>query len=245
MKKHLSVLMLMARSTIYKILALLVLMAAGESALFCFALSDLAGRGEDDAFSLELVLGQSRIAWVFGACFLLLTALLVMTGCEGKSKCGYTLRRLSVSERWVFLWQSVYNILCYLLLWAVQILTAVALCRLYEAKAAPQFVSGQTVFLAFYRSNFLHSLLPLEDVRVWVCNGLLAAGLGICAARYPMAQRRGGHFTELFLLACAAVILFSRGIGAESISLVLAILAASHTVVALVFALRKEGKYED
>lgn len=211
MKKHLSVFMLMARSSIYKILGLLALMAAVEGALFCFVLSrgDVGG-----AYSLELMIQQSHILWVFGAGFLLMTLLLALTGCEGKSKCGYTLKRLSVSERWVFFWQSVYNVLCYLLLWAVQILIAVALCRLYEGLAAPEYVSGQTVFLAFYRSDFLHSLLPFEDAVFWVRNAAFALSLGVCAARFPLAQRAGKRFTEVIVLVCGVFWLFSREIGA-------------------------------
>lgn len=211
MKKHLSVFMLMARSSFYKILGLLAAAAAVEGVLFWLALRRGPVQG---SFGLELVIEDSHMIWVFGVCFLLMTLLLALTGCEGKSKCGYTLQRLSVSGRWVFFWQSVYNVLCYLLLWAVQILVAVALCRLYERLAAPEYVSGQTVFLAFYRSDFLHSLLPFEDAVFWVRNAAFALSLGICAARFPLAQRAGKRFTEGIVLVCGVFWLFSREIGA-------------------------------
>lgn len=210
MKKHLSVFMLMARSTIYKHLSLLVLMAAVEGGLFCWLLArGNAGGG----LGLETLIRQSRIIWVFGACFVLMTVLLAMTGSEGGSKLSYTLKRLSVSERWVFVWQSAYNTVCYLLLWAAQILIAVVLCRIYEANAAAEYVSGQTVFLAFYRNNFLHALLPFEDAIFWVRNGIFAAALGLCAAWFPMAQRKGKRFAVLFVFGGGVIVLFSCGIG--------------------------------
>lgn len=241
MKKHISVFMLMARSTIYKLLGLLILMAAVEGILFWLILS----RGAlEDGFSLELVIRQSRIIWVFGVCFLLMTLLLSLTGCEGKSRCGYTLRRLSVSERWVFVWQSVYNVLCYLLLWAVQILTVIALCRLYEAKAAPEYVSGQTVFLAFYRSGFLHSLLPFEETVFWVRNAVFAVTLGICAARFPLAQRKGKRFSEIIVLAFGVLWLFSWEIGAFGNCFFAIVFALFCAGIAICRALGAEVTYE-
>ena len=49
---------------------------------------------------------------------------------------------------------------------------------------------SQTIFLAFYRSELLHSLIPLEEISRWVRNGVMALGLGACAALEPFLQRR-------------------------------------------------------
>lgn len=186
MRKHLSVFMLLSRSTIYKIIALLLLMAVVELGLFWFVFS----RGvTEEGFALELLVEQSCIFWVFAAGFLLLTLLLGSTTYEASARQGYTLLRLSISPRWVFFWQCVYNLLCYLLFWAVQLLLVMAMSRIYMAKAAPEFLSGQTVFLAFYRNSFLHGLLPLDDVMFWVRNGAMFLALSLCAAHYPQAQR--------------------------------------------------------
>ncbi len=206
-KKHLSVFLLMARGTVCPILGLLALTAAAEGGLFGLTLSRGAVEG---AFSLELVVRNSRMIWVFGAGFLLLTALL--SGMCRQVSGSYTALRLSVSGRWVFFWQSVYNVLCYLLFWAVQILIAIALGSLYARCAPAEFVSGQTVFLAFYRSKFLHSLLPFEDVLFWVRNGLMALSLGVCAARRPGRTDRG-TWTQIVLTA-VVLTSFSREIGA-------------------------------
>jgi len=104
MRAHLSVLMLIARSTIYKILALLLLMAGAEWFQFRWALN-FALAGTDAGLgmkALEDVIASSRVAWAFAVCFLIISVLLSMTGCEFGSRPGYTLRRLSVSERSVF-----------------------------------------------------------------------------------------------------------------------------------------------
>ena len=101
MKKHSSVLMLLARSTIYRVLALLVLLAVIERVLFGRALP-YGQFGED---GLKTCFSESYIVWAFGLYFLLLTALLCTTGCAFCSRTGDTLRRLRISEKAVFLWQ--------------------------------------------------------------------------------------------------------------------------------------------
>jgi len=221
MKKHGSVCMLLVRCSIFRVLAVLAGMALVEVGLFLAVLS----RGiTTEGYSLELFVSKSGLQWVFGCAFLLMTILLCLPGTESGSKCGYTLRRLRVSERTVFFWQSAVNSMFYLLLWLVQILLAVGLSRLYVLMARPEFVSGQTIFLAFYRSDFFHSLLPFEDAGFWVRNAVLVLALGICAARYPHAQRRGRRGQEIIALFFGTVFFFVRGIG--DVSCVIAILVA-------------------
>ena len=119
MRRHLSVLMLIARSTIYKLLGLLVLMVCAEGALYYVTLKKILTDGS--MFSVEELISNSHIIWVFAVFFVIITILLCLTGCEYGSKQGYKLRRLRISERSIFLWQSIYNIFCYLVIWAVQL----------------------------------------------------------------------------------------------------------------------------
>lgn len=227
MKQHLSVLMLTARSTIYKFLLLLGLTAAAELCQFWLtlraALETFAAGG--GMASPETVLYHSRVSWTFAVCFVLTAALLGLTGCEFGSRQGYTLRRLSVSEKSVFLWQSGYNAACFFLLWAFQTLLALGLCALYMALADPGQTSGQTVFLAFYRSEFLHSLLPLAGGGRWARNALLVLGMGASSAYFPYSQRRGKFAAWLPLLTALAAVCFSAGLAAPGNELL--VMAAS------------------
>ena len=45
-------------------------------------------------------------------------------------------------------------------------------------------LNNQTVFLAFYRNAFMHSILPLEDVLGWLILGLYIVMTGILAANF-------------------------------------------------------------
>ena len=235
MKKHSSVFMLMARSTIYRVLGLLIVMAVAEAGLFWLRLQQGAIDGN---FSLEAIISESRLSWACAAFFLFVNVILSWGSYTISDT--YTAARLSVSGKAVYLWQCIYNTLCYLLFWMVQILIGIGLCRVYEAMAPAEFVSNQTVFLAFYRSKFLHSFLPFEDTWVWVRNILLVVALGVCSSRIPGKNRKIG-IGSCFLIAATGVF-FVQGIG-EAVALIIAAIVCA--VPAVVKALSKEVPDED
>ncbi|HHX29553.1 MAG TPA: hypothetical protein GX716_11190 [Firmicutes bacterium] len=97
MKPHLSVLMLVARSTIYKVIGLFLILAVVDGLLFHFALGPNQV-GTDRVFiGLEHAFTKSRVPVAFGVSFLAMTILLQRTGYAPGGKPGYTLRRLSVA----------------------------------------------------------------------------------------------------------------------------------------------------
>lgn len=238
MRRHISVLMLAARGSIYKLLLLLAAMVAGEYALFSLALKKLAAAAETAAMAAGESLGQwrfespwvledaftnSHIHWVFAAGLIVLCAILVLNGSGGK--CGYTLRRLSVSERTVGIWWAVYDMAALVIFWAAQVLFALLLCQVYLAKADPACVNAQTVFLAFYRQKFLHSLLPLAETSRWVCNGALWAGLAVTASCGTYRLRRGKKCAAVVVLAVITALSFSREMGGFGGDVALALIA--------------------
>ncbi|MEA5012087.1 MAG: hypothetical protein VB100_10260 [Angelakisella sp.] len=236
MKKYLSVFELMARSTIYRILILLVAMAAVEGALFWFAVQK--------NYWLEETFNQSRVSWAYAAFFVLLTATIAMTGCEHGAKTGYTLRRLQISEMSVFLCQATYNIFCYFIFWTSQVFIVYGLFHFYTATADASSLGAQSLFLAFYRNDFLHSLLPLDEVSRYVRNGILILCLGITSAYFPVCQRAGKAGKELIVLVCVVLLFFASSMGglANDVFLSAAAVIAAIKVFAEAFA--KEAQYE-
>ena len=211
MKQHLSVLMLAARSTLYKLLGLFLIMAAAESVLFYITMQKAQAEG---LHGLEQMITQSRLALVCGVCFLLVCTLLSLTGCElFGSKLRYTIKRLSVREGTTVLWWAVYNILIFFVFWAVQLLIVLLLCRFYTSTLDPAQLSDQTMFLAFYRHKFLHSLLPLAETSRYIRNVILILGLGVSSACFSFRQRQNQKGIAIFLLAVVTVLMFSREMG--------------------------------
>jgi hypothetical protein len=239
MKQHLSVLMLAARSTIYKVLGLFVVLAITQGTLFYFTLQKtLSG----EPVGLEQLISQSRISIVGGVCFVLLCAQLSLTGCElGGSKVRYTLQRLSVREEAAVCWWAGYNAVCFLLFWVVQLVIALLLCKLYVTHIDPAYVSGQTIFLAFYRNRFLHSLLPLAETSRYVRNGIFILCLGISAACFSFRQRRGEKGIAMVVLTIIVAVNFSKPVGSFESDLPLVSIALSMAAGAVAGIFRERG----
>lgn len=89
------------------------------------------------------------------------------------------------------LWESGYNALCFLLLWAVQAALALGFCLWYAGTLDSAYVSGQSAFLDFYRSGFLHGLLPLADLTRWLRSFVCFMALGLTTAMFGYYQRNG------------------------------------------------------
>ena len=148
--KHLSVLMLYVRGAIAPLISIMVLMAAVQTGLSLWSVQ----RGVS---TLEALVQSAHWRFVFFGGVILLVAMLSRT--YGG---GYTIRRLRISERAVFLWHSLACFCCFVLLWMVEIIVSTVLCRYFLSHSSANDLSGQALFLAFYRSDFLHSLLPVS-----------------------------------------------------------------------------------
>ena len=216
MKKHLSVLGLFAHHTLLPVLGILLLSCGVQAISFHLSLRGALtayAAGVGDGFpQLEVLLSRAAVYAWFALSYILITALLCLCTCQFRARSSYTLHRLSVSERTVFLWQWVYNALIYLLLWLVQTVFTFALCRYYLAAAPAATVSGQTLFLAWWRSEYLHALLPLSDIVLWLRNVLLLISLSLAAAIFPYKQRRGKYSGSAIALIPFTLITFERGI---------------------------------
>ena len=245
MKKHSSVFMLMTRNVLYQVLFLMAAMACVQGAAFWVTLRRIPSAAQSGLWngnSLEAVVVQSRVHWIFIGFFLLVTLVLSVNGCHRGSKMGYTLRRLSVSEETVFLWQTACNACCYLLLWAAEVMVMLALCKLFTATADPSVVSGQTIFLAFYRNEFLHSLLPLEDILRWVRNGTGVLCLALSAACFPFRQRRGSRGGEILFLAALTAAYFADGLDNHGFDVIAIVLMGAVAAEACVYVFTEEAE---
>ena len=166
MKKHSSVFMLIARSTLYKLIpivfgtsiiqAILFFLSLNSSKFISAALED--GSSLYSYWGIEEVISRGFIPVVSGIAFLLLTLSLCLFGMNRGSKESYTLLRLSVSEKRIFVYHTVFSIGAYIIFWAFQLITMFILCNIYckLLSADTSYISGQTIMLAFYRRLCYH-----------------------------------------------------------------------------------------
>jgi len=213
MRRHSSILMLYARSTLGKVGMMILLLAVVQSLLFWGSME----RNWDNAIETAAYaeernkeLGESRSTnpanymecvdgiWdvslssvLFAVAVIALTVMLTATGWERKEKVSYTLNRLSVSGGEIFLWNGLYNTVCFFLLWSAEVFIILGL-GLWYMKWVGDETGPHTMFLAFYRSRFFHNLFPLEDVGCWIRNGILCISLGFSSAASTCVQRRDG-----------------------------------------------------
>ena len=223
MRRYCSVLGLAARCTFWKVLAAALVSCGAEAALFLITLHgwpfvvygpDQAWRA-DNPMGLEGLIAHSRIALCFGLGLAAVCGALALLGWEGSGcRTGYTLRRLRVGGRALSLLWGGYGTLCLLFYWAAHLGTVLALC----AAAAPHLSEGAAsplaLFLACWRSPYLHALLPLEDVWLWGRNLLLCAALGLGTAAFSHERRHGHRAWGWIPLALGAALLFPLPMGA-------------------------------
>ena len=212
MKKYLSVFGLFAQSSIYKILGIILLMILAETGLFAYAY--IPAMSSEGIGRFEHYIDRSHIELCLAAAFIVITIVLCLQGTEFSSKVGYTLRRLSVSEKAVFFCQAIFNTISYLILWAVQVGILYAFSLWYTTKTPTEFVNNQSIFLSSYRSEFFHTILPLSEVMLWIRNILLFISVGFASAEFPYIQRRRKHSLFIVPLSIFMLLFFITGIGA-------------------------------
>ena len=241
MRKHLSVFMLYIRSSIFKILLLFLLMAAVELPMFYFAVEKSLALS---SIGIERMFERSHIAVVLAAALVLMSAQLCSAGCEYGSKQGYTLRRLSVSERTVFAWQAAFNALAYLLLLGFQLMLVIVMCQ-YGVEKMGEWASNQSIFLAFYRNRFLHSLLPLEEWTRYLRNVFIIIALGMASALFSYNQRRKKPGLAIIITLPVVIFGFPASAGGTATDVIMMLYTA--TVAAwCVYKIRaKEESYDE
>ena len=246
MKKYLSVIMLTARSSIYKIFPVIIIMVAAQYFLFSrkLCLASVSEGYVKGAFpSLEMVVFESHIMWVLFAAFLFITFFLCRTGCEFKNKQGYTLKRLRISEKGVFFCQAIYNTTIYLILWGIQITAALWFCHMYVNDPSFGDLGPHTVFAAFYRNDFLHSLLPLAEFGIYIRDIILTIALGAASAVFPYKQRMGKIGFEMIVLTAACLLFFKVEMGSIDFTGLMIMICIFVIFMTIRFVMGKEDEY--
>lgn len=204
MKRYVSLFGLWTRQCVYKFLLLMLIMAAAETGLFALQI--------DAGCALEYALEHGYINIACAVCFVLLCAMLSAAGCQGSGKLGYTLSRLRVGFWGAYICHWLHNSIYFFLFWCAQTGIMLGLCALHKHALGVDY-GPQAVLLASYRVDFFHSLLPLADWGVYVCNALMVLALGAATAQFSAQERRGRRGKAIIIMAAITVFSFTRSMG--------------------------------
>lgn len=246
MKKYISVFEMITRSTVYKVLLVLAIMAAVQLSLFWGKLEEFVVNMEYSFdHRIELIVDQSYMILPLAAGFLLITVILCWSGCNIGSNQGYTLRRLQIPEMHVLVLQAVYNGMVYILLWASQVV--IMLVANYWYMQQDFETTNQSIVLAFYKNAYMHTILPMKDGFGWFLLVVMILACGIATAVFPYQQRRGTIGFSVIAVVGTVFILFPRGMGSDMSFLIFypILLLVTYGIYTLIInAIRGEKKDE-
>ena len=248
MKKYLSVFYLTARHSFYKIIALMTLSGIVQYLLFQKELTALLN---SDISSLtgyrdiERVISLSAINIVFAVTVAAVIFLLSVTAVAFGSECNYTVNRLSVSESVYFTLQSFYNFLVLIFILGFEIVLTYIFTQKYIESANVCFVSNQSVFLAYYRNEFLHSILPLSDILIWIRNAMQIFTLSLAASFFSYKQRRGKRSIAVIFLTIFSIIWNSGNVGGDLTVIITYILCVCMSAYIIVYVKNGWGEQNE
>ncbi len=191
MKKHGSVLHLMLRASLYPVLSAAVAVPVIEFPSF------LQSFHRSSDWHLDWLMDARNLPFYFVLIIVIMSRNLSMTGSQQMgSHCGYTLRRLSISEKAVFCWQTAAVFLSYLVLYAVQALTLLLCAGVFLRTASPEMLaySAPSLYGAASASCFFRAMMPGTDWCLWLCTLILLWTLAASTAFTPFIMRRGRKF---------------------------------------------------
>lgn len=206
MKKCLSVFTLTARESIWHLSVLWMLSSVLQAVFFynemnsshvreTMLLSE-AFRPYDDRITVPLI---------FAVTLLLSGIILIKTGMEFRTKTSYTLRRLRITEKQIFIIQSAYNCIMILVLFLFETALCFLLVNQGTRLIAPQYITNQTTYLTFYSAGFLHTVFAGRNILTAARNILIILSFGFNTAAFTYLWRRGSKhiFGILFIVACS------------------------------------------
>ena len=160
---------------------------------------------------LEVVMDKTFIPQVFAIGFISITLCLVFSGFSTGTNQNYTLKRLQIKEWKIYLLQCLFNSMCYVLFWAMQVIVLLVISNLYCMEAGN--VTNQTVVLAFYRNAFMHSILPLGATYRWVENIIMLFGCAVTSTSFTVQLKRGKFDIAIVVVVGICLLAFTKPLG--------------------------------
>lgn len=219
MKKYSSIFKMIVRNSFYKVLLISLGMVAAQIGTYFYYINQYLYHPEYDLIN---IVEMSWYPMIHKIAFLGIVIVLCWSGSNVGSKQGYTLMRLQIPEKQIRWMQTLHNILILFVFWGIQAMAILFMGFWYVNHA--EYVTTQTLFLAFQRVDFFHSFLPMEDVLGWVNLLLLYVLVGIYTSDFSYYHRHGKRNVLVIFIAALYVLEMPRGLGEVPLAECVAIL---------------------
>lgn len=238
MRRYTSLVMLTAGRCLGRVLLLLAAMGAAQIALFLPWLErrqDVYDRAAETGvmapYDLNTIFQKSHVSTLWAVGLLALLMLLLYTASRGGE---YTLRRLRMSGMKADLTIALSNLLLLVLFWAGELVVLLGLAVWYNAQLPAEYAGPNTVFLACYQADLLHSILPMGEILRWVRNGFVLICLALSTAQGASCLRRGKRPMGVFILSAVAALTWVSQAWQGGLDLIVMMAAGFVAVYALV-----------
>ena len=218
MKQIGAVCMAASKQLLWKLVLIASAMSAAQAALF-------SGLQMEGRIHFGDRLQYAHIPKLFALAVILMALFIILQGGQfGGGKNSDTLRRLPISE-WsiTLLWALVY-LICFVVLWAVQLTMIFVLWHMYcgaEVVSAPEL----ELFVEFYAEPFLHTLLPLAEITRWLRMVLWLPAVSFSLSAFGFCHRRGKFRVEAMILLSVGLGFMGTGMGSAALDLAIMILS--------------------
>lgn len=214
MKKFVSIFGLFAKMSFYKIILIFVILSVLQLSLYGIRLNGVLTEEINNIPMLEETF-NFIYPLSFLACLCMVCKVLISSS-NHSEKTAYTVQRLQTGEKAFFYIQTAYNAFMLSILFFVQVLLLFIMCKYYIYKAPSELVSDMSLFFAFYRVDFLHSILPLDDTSMVVGNLSIIIGLSFSCALFSFKSRHGKFSYSIIWLLAVVCLSFTRSMGTIS-----------------------------
>ena len=246
MKKYLSVFSVIARESIWRISFLWIVSAVLQTVFFYREmLSENVQSSKMVAKAFTSYEDNITVPMLFALTILLTGILLMKTGMDFRTRTGYTLRRLRITEKQVYVLQSVYNSLMLFILFLFETALCFAFVNWGTTFFDARYITNQTVYLTFYSSEFLSDMFAGRDIINILRNLLMIASMGFNISCFSHMWRRGRKHILGALLLVIWSFMFWWCPGFGNFENVAISVASAGMLVAAVGMVRSGGKEYD
>ncbi len=251
MKKHLSVLYLITRESIFRVCLIWIVSFAIQLALLITNAAAEAGSNTKPLYhvSVSSVFRINAAAYIPNIFFitLIVTALvLAKTGMQFQSKTGYTLRRLRIKENGVFILQGAYNSIVLLMLLILEVFVCFVAVLYIKDFYHEKILTPQTLYLTFYESEFIQNIFAGRDILRVIRNFLLMLALGFNLSAFSTLIRRSKKWFPVAVLVTSYVIPFVAEVDFTNIAVDIAFISIGliFLYTAIIYTVTRGEQYD-